>query len=120
MIGDSGHHASGRALHAAVARLAGPPAVIVIASEHCESRLQVPQLLGKAVRQPVEPLEEQPLSAVQPLDVRRAYSALLAVAYSTPLYRKPSGVTGPSPAGSLLSATVTPVRATAFFGEGCS
>ena len=47
----------------------GLPAEIIIGRKHCESRFEVFQLLGKAERQPVEPLQENPLGSVQAFGV---------------------------------------------------
>ena len=47
-----------------------------------KGRFQVAQFLGEAIGQPVQPLHKQPLRAVEPLDVRRAYRPCLPTAYS--------------------------------------
>ena len=69
MLGESRHHGSGTALLATLSRLADLPTVIIVCREHAESRFQVPQFFGKAQRQPVGPLQENPLGSVEPCDV---------------------------------------------------
>ncbi len=81
MVGQPGHHAGGVPLTAALARLSGLPTIIVIGREHCESRFQVFQLLGKAISEPIQPFEEQPLRSIEPLDVARVYRLFLVVPY---------------------------------------
>ncbi len=77
-----GHHGGAGAFLAGLARHPSLPAVIVIRGEHRESRFQVFELLGKAVCQAIQPLQEQPLRSVQPLHVARAYRPLTTFVYT--------------------------------------
>ena len=69
------------ALLTALARLAGLPAEVVVGREHGERRFQVAELFGEAQRQPIEPLHEYPLRAIQPLYVAGGYRVPLPLAY---------------------------------------
>ena len=60
------------------------PAEVVVGREHGESRFQVFELLRECVGQPIQPLEEKPLGAVQPLNVRGAYREYLLLAHAAP------------------------------------
>lgn len=68
VAGQPGHHGGRGPLLARFARMAGLPAEVVIGREHGERGGQVLQLLGEAQRQAVEPLDEQPLGAVESLN----------------------------------------------------
>ena len=74
----SGPHCGGRiplsgrflGLRVQIGRL---PAEVVVGDVHRNCRFQIGQFLGERQSQPAEPLHELACSAVEPLDVTRAY-----------------------------------------------
>jgi hypothetical protein len=59
-----GHHTGRRTLLARLARLACLPAKVVVGRKHGKGGFQVLEVLAESQHQPVEPLHEQPLRAV--------------------------------------------------------
>jgi len=76
------HPGSGRAALPARAGHRGLRAEVVPSREHREGDFQVPQFLEKAQRQPIEPLEESPLRAVETFYVTGGYRPLVPLAYA--------------------------------------